>query len=408
MIALVILPILLARRRGQGFGFALLVTAVKVAALVAFTAIVGTRIIPRLLDHVAGTRSRELFTLTVLVLALGIAVGSAVVFSVSMALGAFLAGLVVGRPSMAAGGIRSAAAARCVRRAVLRVGGDAARSRDFSNPGARRRDARHRVDRQAARRLFIIWIMRYPFATGLTVAVALAQIGEFSFMLSRVGDDLGLLTGGHQRARRCRHRLDRPESDPVPPIKPLDGWTRAHPRLRRLVDRSRGADAERAPSRVDPAHRAIVVGYGPTGRTVTRLLRENGIEPTVIDMNVDTVRELREQGVRAVYGDATHRDTLAEAGAASRQPDPDAAGMTDGREAIRHAKELNPPSTCWRARRICATCRRCGRGRRDGRFRAKARCAGADRDDPASARRDARSDRSRARARQIGAAARQP
>ncbi len=72
-------------------------TVLKVGALVAFTAIVGTRVIPRLLDYVAATRSRELFTLTVLVLALGIAVGSALVFSVSMALGAFLAGMVVGR-----------------------------------------------------------------------------------------------------------------------------------------------------------------------------------------------------------------------------------------------------------------------------------------------------------------------
>ena len=69
----------------------------QVVALVAFTGIVGTRAIPRVLDHVAGTHSRELFTLTVLVIALGIAVGSAVVFDVSMALGAFLAGLVVGR-----------------------------------------------------------------------------------------------------------------------------------------------------------------------------------------------------------------------------------------------------------------------------------------------------------------------
>jgi len=60
-------------------------------------ALVGMRVIPPLLDHIAKTRSRELFTLTVLVLALGIAVGSALIFSVSMALGAFLAGMVVGR-----------------------------------------------------------------------------------------------------------------------------------------------------------------------------------------------------------------------------------------------------------------------------------------------------------------------
>ena len=62
-----------------------------------FTVVVGSRAIPRALDHVAATGSRELFTLTVLVLALGIAVGSSLVFGVSMALGAFLAGLVVGR-----------------------------------------------------------------------------------------------------------------------------------------------------------------------------------------------------------------------------------------------------------------------------------------------------------------------
>ena len=76
---------------------ALGMTALKVAALVGFTIVVGTRVIPFVLDHIADTGSRELFTLTVLTLALGIAVGSAAVFGVSMALGAFLAGLVVGR-----------------------------------------------------------------------------------------------------------------------------------------------------------------------------------------------------------------------------------------------------------------------------------------------------------------------
>jgi CPA2 family monovalent cation:H+ antiporter-2 len=96
VLAVVLLPALFADT-GTPLWQALGVTALKVTALVAFTALVGTRVIPRVLDHVAATRSRELFTLTVLVLALGIAVGSALVFSVSMALGAFLAGMVVGR-----------------------------------------------------------------------------------------------------------------------------------------------------------------------------------------------------------------------------------------------------------------------------------------------------------------------
>ncbi len=75
---------------------------------------------------------------------------------------------------------------------------------------------------------------------------------------------------------------------------------------------------------------------------VTRLLRENGFEPTVVDLNVDTVRELRDQGLQAVYGDATHRDTLAQAGITeAANLVLTSAGMADGRETIRHAKELN-------------------------------------------------------------------
>jgi monovalent cation:H+ antiporter-2, CPA2 family len=98
VVALVLLPALFSpASSGSPLWLALATTALKVSALVAFTAIVGARLIPRLLDHVAHTRSRELFTLTVLVIALGIAVGSSLVFSVSMALGAFLAGMVVGR-----------------------------------------------------------------------------------------------------------------------------------------------------------------------------------------------------------------------------------------------------------------------------------------------------------------------
>ena len=67
-------------------------------------------------------------------------------------------------------------------------------------------------------------------------------------------------------------------------------------------------------SLLDPDSRAIVVGDGPTGRTVTRLLRENGVSPTVVDLNLDVVRALRDEGTSAVYGDARHHDTLVTAG----------------------------------------------------------------------------------------------
>ena len=98
VLALVLLPALFGpATSGSPLWKALAGAAIEVSVLVAFTGLVGTRVIPRLLDYVARTRSRELFTLTVLVIALGIAVGSALIFGVSMALGAFLAGMIVGR-----------------------------------------------------------------------------------------------------------------------------------------------------------------------------------------------------------------------------------------------------------------------------------------------------------------------
>jgi CPA2 family monovalent cation:H+ antiporter-2 len=92
-----------------------------------------------------------------------------------------------------------------------------------------------------------------------------------------------------------------------------------------------------------PGYRAIVVGYGPVGQTVTRLLRENGIEPIIIEMNRDTLHRLREAGVSAVYGDASHRETLQGAGVErAGSLILSAAGMHAGAEVIRLARELNP------------------------------------------------------------------
>jgi CPA2 family monovalent cation:H+ antiporter-2 len=85
------------------------------------------------------------------------------------------------------------------------------------------------------------------------------------------------------------------------------------------------------------------VGYGPVGQTVTRLLRENDIEPIVIELNRDTVRHLREAGIAAVYGDASHVETLQGAGVdRAGSLILSAAGMGDSAEVIRLARELNP------------------------------------------------------------------
>jgi CPA2 family monovalent cation:H+ antiporter-2 len=285
--------------------------------------------------------------LTVLVIALGIAVASAIVFDVSMALGAFLAGLVVGRSDYA---LRAASEALPLRDAFavlffVSVGMLLDPTALLENPALAAGTLAVVLVAKPMAAFFITWVMRYPLATSLSVAVALAQIGEFSFMLSRVGADLGLLTAEASNVIVAVAIL----TIVLNPIlyratKPLDRWTLGRPWLRKVLDRSAPREVTQRPApKVDPAHRAIVVGYGPTGRTVVRLLRDNDFEVTVVDLNVNTIRELREQGVPAVYGDATHRETLAQAGAVHTDNlILTSAGMADGREAIRNAKELNP------------------------------------------------------------------
>ncbi|HSL23654.1 MAG TPA: cation:proton antiporter [Vicinamibacterales bacterium] len=341
--ALVLLPVL---SRGNASGAelaaAVALTALKVAGLVVFTLLVG-RAIPRILDHVAATRSRELFTLTVLVLALGIALGAAVVFGVSMALGAFLAGIIVGRSEYS---LRAASEALPMR--------DAFAVLFFVSVGMLL-DPRHLLDAPGtiAATMAVVMVanplvafatvraLRHPRRIALGVAVALAQIGEFSFIITRLGQDLGLLTAA---------TMQTVVSASIASILLNPLLYRALALLERRRARTgpvaEGDAAEIArpahPAHADPAHRAVVVGYGPTGRTLTRLLGENGVESTVIELNMDTVRALRQQGIAAVYGDAAHLPTLRAAGAHAAGHLVLTASLPHAREVIRLARELNP------------------------------------------------------------------
>ena len=291
------------------------------SALVAFTAVVGTRVIPRVLDYVARTRSRELFTLTVLVLALGIAVGSALVFSVSMALGAFLAGMVVGRSEYS---LRAASEALPMRDAFavlffVSVGMLLAPAALLQSPGLVLGALAIVLVGKPLVAMVLVWSFGYPFRASVTVAVALAQIGEFSFILATMGHELGILTTDATNAIVAASIVSI-VLNPVAyrMIRPLERWLAARPALWAFLNREPSVPSElqtsRKPRLADPDHRAVVIGYGPTGRTVVRLLRDNGIAPTVVDLNIDAVRELRAEGVDAIYGDATRPDTLEAAG----------------------------------------------------------------------------------------------
>ena len=193
-----------------------------------------------MLDHVADTGSRELFTLTVLTLALGIAVGSAAVFGVSMALGAFLAGLVVGRSDYS---LRAASDALPMRDAFavlffVAVGMLLSPGYLLEAPGLHPGDAGCRHDRQAAHRA-----RHRPRCSDIrsrwrsSIAVALSQIGEFSFILSSLGRELSILppeaTNTLVAASIVSIVLNPILYRAVPHV---DRWAASHPRLWKLLN----------------------------------------------------------------------------------------------------------------------------------------------------------------------------
>ncbi len=350
VLALVLLPVLFAEGSSESNIFvALAITALKVAALVAFTMWVGTRAIPYVLDRIALTGSRELFTLAVLTLALGIAVGSAATFGVSMALGAFLAGLVVGRSDYS---LRAASDALPMRDAFavlffVSVGMLLSPGYLFEAPGLLTATLAVVVVGKPVIALAVVRLLGYPFKVALAISVALAQIGEFSFILSNMAMGLGILTTEANNTLVAVSIISivlNPIAYRTIPF--VDKWAASHPKLWKLLnpplqDAKNTEGGVKRP--VDPGRRAIVVGYGPTGRTVVRLLKDNGIEAVVIELNIDTVRQLREEGTEAIYGDATKRDTLEAAGAGSASTlILTSAGMGSAADVIRMAKDLNP------------------------------------------------------------------
>lgn len=322
--------------------------AVKIAALAVVVLVGGGRAIPWLLHRVARSHSRELFTLTVLVVALGVAVGSAELFGVSMALGAFLAGMVVGRSEFS---LRAATEALPMKDAFavvffVSVGMLFDPAFVIKFPGLVLATVAVIMVGTPVVTCTVVLLLGRPVRTAVGLGLALGQIGEFSFIVAGLGVSLGALpTEGLQAivaaaivsisANPLLYRL----------AGPIDAWVARRPRLaRRLSARARaGAGPAAMPGDTDPGHRAVIVGYGPVGRTLARLLRENEIEPTVVELNVDTVRRLRTEGVAAVYGDANHPETLREAGVATAGTlFLSSSGLTGAEEVVRVARVLNP------------------------------------------------------------------
>ena len=320
----------------------------KIAAVIAGMISIGGRLIPELLKYVARTRSRELFTLTVLVLAIGIAVLSANVFGVSLALGAFLSGMVVARSDFS---IRAATEALPMRDAFavlffVSVGILLDPLHAWHHPGpVLGTTAIVLLATPAIVFAHGLW-RRLPLRVCICLALALAQIGEFSFILAALGTELELFNEEVVNTviavaiitislNPLLFRLARPLSD----------WCLANPDswLGRREQSLQPLAFEPVSDASEKLHLAVVIGYGPVGQTMSSLLRRNSIVPTIIEMNLDTYQRLKEAGQPAVYGDAIHRDTLAKAGIIHAQTLILSSSTTErGVQIVQLAKELNP------------------------------------------------------------------
>jgi CPA2 family monovalent cation:H+ antiporter-2 len=179
-----------------------------------------------------------------------------------------------------------------------------------------------------------VLVLRYPVRTAIAVAIALAQIGEFSFMVAALGRQLGALPAEATQSLVAVSIIS----------------ITLNPLLYKVVDPlARRFAKPLSPESDDPERSAsgdhvIVVGYGPVGQQVVELLHEYHLVPTVVDLNLDTVRKLRELGVHAIYGDASHREILLTAGIQS------ARGLVFASNAfsfdtVKAAVELNPGIT---------------------------------------------------------------
>jgi CPA2 family monovalent cation:H+ antiporter-2 len=192
--------------------------------------------------------------------------------------------------------------------------------------------------------LVVVRVLGYPLAVALGVAIALAQIGEFSFILASAAASMNVLPAGAVNILVSASILSITLNPLLYRAAPAIGrWISRRPRLARLLDPPAPFDASESVADGEDEHHAIVVGHGPVGRTVRRILARNGIRPIVIEMNLETVRALKRNGVTAVYGEAARRETLVSAGTATAEALIfTASNVANVDEAIRLARELNP------------------------------------------------------------------
>jgi CPA2 family monovalent cation:H+ antiporter-2 len=313
VLILVLMPTLV--DTSNGFNWAQLgITLLKASGFVIVALFAGKRFIPWILLRIAHTRSRELFILAVLTIALGIALGAAELFGVSLALGAFVAGVVVNESPLS-----------------HQVGADILPFQEsfavlffvsigmlvnpdyiFNNITTILAFTALIVFGKSLVTLLMGFMLPWPAHTTLVLAAVLSQIGEFSFILGQEGMALGLLDRDQYSLILAGSLL----SITMNPIifrfiSPAEKWLQKLPAVWWLLDRHRPLPLSVEESIDD---HVVIVGYGRVGHHIVNLLGQMQIPHLVIDADAERIDELNRRGVPSLYGDAANSEVLTHAG----------------------------------------------------------------------------------------------
>ncbi|WP_120429110.1 cation:proton antiporter [Acinetobacter baylyi] len=302
----------------QNIWLTLGITLLKVAGFIAFMLIIGKRLVPLIMQFVARLGSRELFTLTVVAAAVSIAYGSYAIFGVSMALGAFFAGMVVKESDFSHRAEEETLPLREIFSILF-----------FVSVGMLF-DPRILVEQplhilaviaiimigKTLAAMALVLFFRYPINTALTVGASLAQIGEFSFILATLGVSIGLLTLDAQNLILAGALFSITLNTFIfSAIEPIQRWIRERSHLARLLERS-GDPLAMLPDEVDQNYlrdQVVMVGYGEVGRRITKTLMQQEIKVVIAEENREIVEDLRKKGIAAVSGEATEPSVLIQA-----------------------------------------------------------------------------------------------
>lgn len=327
VLALVLLPATAVLLRGQALEgsssdqnvwITLGITLLKVAGFIAFMLIIGKRLVPMIMQVVARLGSRELFTLTVVAAAVSIAFGAYKVFGVSMALGAFFAGMVVKESDFSHRAEEETLPLREIFSILF-----------FVSVGMLF-DPRILMDQplhvlavlgiimigKTIAAMALVLFFRYPINTALTVGASLAQIGEFSFILAALGVSLNLLSLDGQNLILAGALISITLNSFIfSAVEPVQKWIRERSSLARLLERS-GDPLAMLPDEVSQDYlrdQVVIVGHGEVGRRITLSLMEQDIKVVIAEENREIVENLRKKGIAAVSGVATEPGVLIQA-----------------------------------------------------------------------------------------------